>query len=420
MRSPAIAPDRLPAIAARSVSKTFVVPEERRHTLKERVLHPRRRIAHQTFDALHDVTFDIDRGEFFGIAGRNGSGKSTMLKCIAGIYKAQGDIWVHGRMSTFIELGVGFNPDMAARENVIMNGIMMGLTPREARRRVDQVIEFAELEEFAEIKLKNYSSGMHVRLAFSVSIQVDADILLVDEVLAVGDAAFQQKCFDVFNGMRDAGKTIIFVTHDMGAMKRFCHRALLLERGHTVLVGDPDDVADRYMELNFGRDADPESPIVPEDGLEENGEARVREVWVEDADGQRLAAAPQHRRIVLNVRVRFLVDVENPVCSVYVNNEEHRTVTVATTAVDLERSGNYQAGEEAVFSLAFDNALAPGRYAPVVQLAHRGTGLDVIDRFESGFSFLVTGPEAMGGLVDLPVVSSVRRMESAGDPGVRS
>ena len=138
---------------------------------------------------------------------------------------------VRGRLSTFIELGVGFNPDLAARDNVVMNGIMLGLTPREARKRYESVIEFAELEEFKDLKLKNYSSGMHVRLAFSVAIQVDADILMIDEVLAVGDAAFQQKCFDVFNEMRDRGKTIMFVTHDMGALQRFCHRALLLERG---------------------------------------------------------------------------------------------------------------------------------------------------------------------------------------------
>ena len=259
MPTPKVGGTVLPAVAARGVSKAFTIPEERRHTLKERVLHPRHKIKSTTFEALRDVSFEIYPGEFFGIAGRNGSGKSTMLKCIAGIYQAQGDIWVRGRLATFIELGVGFNPDMAAKDNIVMNGIMMGLTPKQARDRVDSVIEFAELEEFRDLKLKNYSSGMHVRLAFSVSIQVDAEILLIDEVLAVGDAAFQQKCFDVFNEMRDAGKTIIFVTHDMYSMQRFCHRALLLERGNMVYYGDPQEVADRYLELNFGRTADPEA-----------------------------------------------------------------------------------------------------------------------------------------------------------------
>ena len=164
-----------PPIVAQAVNKTFRVPEERTHTLKERALHPLRRTRHESFRALNDISFDVHRGEFFGIAGRNGSGKSTLLKCLAGIYGVDsGQIWMNGRLSTFIELGVGFNQDLAARDNVVLNGIMMGLSPREARARYDAVIDFAELREFEELKLKNYSSGMHVRLAFAVAIQVDA------------------------------------------------------------------------------------------------------------------------------------------------------------------------------------------------------------------------------------------------------
>jgi ABC-type polysaccharide/polyol phosphate transport system ATPase subunit len=151
MPTAAVGGERLPVVVARSVSKTFSVPEEQVHTLKERALHPRRRIRRQTFQALNDVSFAVQPGEFFGIAGRNGSGKSTLLKCLAGIYKADGDIWCRGRLSTFIELGVGFNPDMAARDNVVMNGIMLGLSPREARKRYESVIEFAELEEFKDL-----------------------------------------------------------------------------------------------------------------------------------------------------------------------------------------------------------------------------------------------------------------------------
>ncbi len=174
--------------------------------------------------------------------------------------------------------------DMAARDNVVMNGIMLGLSPREARKRYESVIEFAELQEFKDLKLKNYSSGMQVRLAFSVAIQVDADILMVDEVLAVGDAAFQQKCFDVFNDLRDRGRTIVFVTHDMGALQRFCHRALLLERGDPVYLGEPQEVADRYLELNFGRD--------PQSMGEAGGGARRR--W-SGPDRRRLAGERDRR-----------------------------------------------------------------------------------------------------------------------------
>ena len=303
MPTPAVGGERLPVVVARSVSKTFTVPEEQVHTLKERALHPRRRIRHNSYKALDNVSVAVQPGEFFGIAGRNGSGKSTLLKCMAGIYKAEGDIWVRGRLSTFIELGVGFNPDLAARDNVVMNGIMLGLTPREARKRYESVIEFAELQEFKDLKLKNYSSGMHVRLAFSVAIQVDAEILMIDEVLAVGDAAFQQKCYDVFNDLRDRGRTIIFVSHDMGAMQRFCHRALLLERGRPVHLGEPHEVADRYLELNFGRER---QGATGADGHTGDGQARVAEVWLEGPDGERLSSVAQHQRVTLKAQVQFI------------------------------------------------------------------------------------------------------------------
>jgi ABC-type polysaccharide/polyol phosphate transport system ATPase subunit len=408
-----------PPIVVQSVSKTFRVPEERSHTLKERALHPLRRTGHQTFPALKEISFDVRPGEFFGIAGRNGSGKSTLLKCLAGIYGVDsGRIWMHGRLSPFIELGVGFNQDLAARDNVVLNGIMMGLSPREARARYDAVIDFAELREFEELKLKNYSSGMYVRLAFSVAIQVDADILLVDEVLAVGDAAFAQKCFDVFNRMRDEGRTIVFVTHDMGTLNRFCHRALLLERGSVVHLGEPHEVADRYLEINFGRD--PEAAGGAADGRGGDGEARVVEAWIEDGRGERQTSLPQGQRITLKALVSFMVDVEDPAASLYVLNEEHVAIVVATSARENERSGRFSAGEEVLFSFSFENVLAPGRYSPLFTLAHRGTGLDLMDRFEGATSFVVTGPEAMGGVVDLAVDVGVARGTTAVSQRVRA
>src|SRR3954467_2009744 len=250
-----MAPAALPLVAE-GVTKDFRIPRERVHTLKERVLHPFRRNVMETMHGLRDVSFAVERGEFFGIVGRNGSGKSTLLKCLAGIYATDaGAIYVDGQVSTFIELGVGFNPDLAAYDNVMINAAMLGLSPREAKRRYDRVIDFAELHDFTELKIKNYSSGMLVRLPFSVMIQVDADILLIDEVLAVGDAAFQQKCFDEFARIRRSGTTVLFVTHDMNAVQRFCDRALLLEHGRPVELGEPERVGDRYVELNFSRDA---------------------------------------------------------------------------------------------------------------------------------------------------------------------
>ena len=241
-----------PAVVVDGVSKTFSLPKERVHTLKERALHPLRRSEHDDFRALNDVSFRVEPGEFFGIVGRNGSGKSTLLKCMAGIYKTDsGQVWVAGRVSTFIELGVGFNPDLAARDNAILNAIMLGLTPAQARERYERIIDFAELREFEDLKLKNYSSGMLVRLAFSVMIQVDADVLLIDEVLAVGDAAFQQKCYDEFNRLRDEGRTILLVTHDMAAVSRFCDRAMLIERGRRRRDRRARGVGAEYLELEL-------------------------------------------------------------------------------------------------------------------------------------------------------------------------
>src|SRR5918911_1838533 len=237
----AAGPDRrYAAIEVRDLEKTFRIPKEQVHTLKERALHPFRRTAHDDLHVLRGISFNVLEGEFFGIVGRNGSGKSTLLKCLAGIYRADaGTISVAGRISPFIELGVGFNPDLTARENVIINAVMMGLTPREARARFDSIIDFAELRDFVDLKLKNYSSGMQVRLAFAVMVQVDAEILLIDEVLAVGDAAFQQRCLDEFHRLRNEGRTIVLVTHDMTMVERFCHRALLLTEGEIELIGDP-------------------------------------------------------------------------------------------------------------------------------------------------------------------------------------
>ncbi len=398
-----------PAIAAQGVHKRFKIPEERSHTLKERALHPLRRSRHEELYALRDISFSVRPGEFFGIVGRNGSGKSTLLKCLAGIYRTdEGRIWCNGRMSTFIELGVGFNPDLAAYENVALNGIMLGLSPREARSRFKRVIEFAELEEFQDLKLKNYSSGMHVRLAFSVAIQVDAEVLLIDEVLAVGDAAFQQKCFDVFNRMRDEGRTIVFVTHDMSAVTRFCHRAMLLERGETVCIGDPQDVADRYLEVAFGRAAGYEDADVGSTRMGD-GAARVTDVWLGDNRAEHRAVAPQSEPLTLKVLVTFNADVVDPAVSMTLLNEQRQPVVVATTAKDQEQTGSFREGEQAAFAFSFHNMLAPGRYHPILTITHRGEGLDVIDRYAGGLSFVVSGLTASGGMVEIPVETDVTR-----------
>src|SRR4051812_1042809 len=279
------------AIEVRDLEKTFRIPKQQVHTFKERALHPFRRSTYEELNVLRSISFDVHDGEFFGIVGRNGSGKSTLLKCLAGIYGADaGQIRVAGRMSPFIELGVGFNPDLTARENVIINAVMMGLTPREARARFDSIIEFAELEDFVDLRLKNYSSGMQVRLAFAVMVQSGAEVLLIDEVLAVGDAAFQQRCFDEFRRLRDEGRTIVLVTHDMTIVERFCHRAMLITNGEIETIGGPGQVGQRYLERNFEA-MSRRSESVQESSVA-GARAEIAEIWVENDAGMRVETVP--------------------------------------------------------------------------------------------------------------------------------
>ncbi len=230
-----------------NVSKHFRIPLDRSATLKYRVTHLRSASRYRDLLAVNDVSFDVGAGEFLGITGPNGCGKSTLLKILSRIYSPDsGRVGLSGRVAPFLELGVGFNPELSARENIFLGGAVLGMTRKELARRVDGILEFAELEEFADQKVKNFSSGMAVRLAFTVAIQADADILLMDEVLAVGDARFQEKCFDVFSDYKRHGRTIILVSHDLASLNLYCDRVLLLQKGHLVADGPAADVTAQY------------------------------------------------------------------------------------------------------------------------------------------------------------------------------
>jgi ABC-type polysaccharide/polyol phosphate transport system ATPase subunit len=412
---------RAPAVAVDHVSKSFRVPTERVHTLKERALHPFRRGGVDEFVALDDVSFEVAHGEFLGIVGRNGSGKSSLLKCMAGIYRTDsGAIYVDGRLSAFIELGVGFNPDLPARDNVLINGTMLGLSPREAKRRFDSVIDFAELRQFEHLKIKNYSSGMLVRLAFAVMIHVDADILLIDEVLAVGDAAFQQKCFDQFYRLRDEGRTVILVTHDMGAVERFCDRAVLLEKGAKVRDGDPHRVGMEYLEVNFGRREEAVAATAGDDAASAlragDGRAEVLEAWFEDEHGAVASSLETGRPCALAARVRFAAEVEDPLFGFTLENGNHDHVLAASTLLTEPRSGRFAAGEEVVFRVRFTNVFAPGRYDASPAVAVRGTGTSWLDRRDRFASIVVTGTQATDAIVQLPYEIALDRSQPAARP----
>ncbi len=394
-------PDRRVAVSVRDVSKSFVIPHHRVLTMKERLLHPRRGQADR-LDVLRGIDFDIREGEFFGIVGRNGSGKSTLLKCMAGIYAPDaGDIGIRGKLATFIELGVGFNPDLNARDNAILNATLLGLSSREARRRFDEIIAFAELEEFADLQLRNFSSGMHVRLAFSVAIHVDAEVLLIDEVLAVGDMAFQQKCFETFDRFRAEGRTVVFVTHDMALVERFCTRALMLEAGQIAAFGDPPRVAVEYMRLNYDRLQEGHASGADESSIIGDGTVEFLKGWASNAADEHVTRVGQDEWATVAVRMRFNEPMTRPIVGVTLKNHRNEAVFSTSTALDRVDTGEIEAGEERVLRVRFRNHLEDGRYLVTPSVAYED-GVKIASLHNDFFSFLVTGRRNAGGNVNLP------------------
>ena len=376
-------------IEVSDVVKKFRVLDRRADVLKLR------RAEYRELRALRGITFDVHKGEFFGIVGRNGSGKSTLLKILASIYRADsGRIRMAGRLAPFIELGVGINPELTARENVTLNGVMMGLGRREAKHRLESVLEFAELQEFVDLKLKNYSSGMMVRLAFAVMVEADADVMLVDEVLAVGDAAFGQKCVDVFRAKRDAGKTIVLVTHDMATVQAFCDRAMLIHDGEQRFLGDPDEAVLRYYRLNFASVTDAEAA---------GGEADVRllDAWLEDLGGERIVDVEQGSTFRLNLSVEARTQLPRPLFGIELLNVDDVAVFGFGKLIE-DGDGPAQglmAGERVKLSAEIDTPLVPGRYSVLCSISRTGTpGNDAIHDVRI-VEFLVKGSDPTPGMI---------------------
>ena len=397
-RSPAPKAGDPLAIQVEGLEKSFRIPTHRVDSFKERLVRPFAARDYRELHALRGVSFEVRKGEFFGIVGRNGSGKSTLLKLLASIYRADaGRIRMAGRLAPFIELGVGFNVELTARENIILNGVMMGLTPKETRQRVDAVIEFAELEEFAELKLKNYSSGMLVRLAFSVMMEADADVLLIDEVLAVGDASFQQKCADAFHSMKARGKTIVLVTHEMATVEEYCHRAMLIDGGHIRQLGDPAETGREYLKLNFERGVETADPTA---GAGAEG-ARLVDCWLENAAGERTTTLEHGEEI----RLRAEIEVEREAAGlgvgfVIANADGLGLFEFGTMIKGPGDSDTVPAGTRTLVKATLENPLAPGRhFIHCGAQSNRGGGVHIY--VHNALDFVIFGTVATKGIVSI-------------------
>jgi ABC-2 type transport system ATP-binding protein len=387
-------------IRAEEVGKTFRIPDHRIDSLKERAVHPFRKSEYRELKALDGVSFEVRKGEFFGIAGRNGSGKSTLLKILASIYlKDRGSLKVAGRLGPFIELGVGFNPDLNAQQNIVLNGVMMGLSRQQAESRIDAILEFAELTEFSELKLKNFSSGMMVRLAFSTMLEADVDVLLIDEVLAVGDAAFVQKCNDAFVDMRNAGKTVVLVTHDMDSIERLCDRAMLLQDGQVQMIGDPAEVGREYMKLNFEEAAVEHDATLPDT----QRAARMTGAWLEDMEGKRTINVAEGEPVRALVELEVKNDVEGPLfAGVFTNPDGLHVVGFQTNLrIDGEEVEVLEAGQRVTFSTEFENVLRPDRYNVSFRLCRNRNPGDVAMQMVGAIDFVVYGTGTQLGVVEI-------------------
>ncbi|HEX7058266.1 MAG TPA: ABC transporter ATP-binding protein [Solirubrobacterales bacterium] len=387
------APSEEVAIEVSDLHKAFRIPTHRIDSFKERVVRPFSSREYRELRALDGVSFEVRKGEFFGIVGRNGSGKSTLLKLLASIYKADaGKIRMAGRLAPFIELGVGFNLELTARENVILNGVMMGLTPRETRQRLDAVLDFAELRDFVDLKLKNYSSGMMVRLAFSTMMEADADILLIDEVLAVGDAAFQQKCADAFREMKGQRKTIVLVTHEMGTVEEYCHRAMLIDGGRISQIGDPSEIGRHYLRLNFesGVDAGRETVTEITDGV------NLVDIWLESEKGERIASVEHGERIRLRAELEVVREMPGVSVGFTIGNADG--INIVQLGAGVPGSGKthiVRAGQRIQVTAEMENPLAPGRYF-VHCAVERNPGSTTAMLVHSALDFVVFGTPSQG------------------------
>lgn len=380
------------AVKVDHVYKNFRLPHEKVSSIKNIFAHVlgyiRKRRKYETQHALSDISFEVKKGEFFGVVGRNGSGKSTLLKIIAGIYQpTKGNVAVHGKLVPFIELGVGFNPELTGRENIYLNGALLGFDSNEIDEMYDSIVDFAELEQFMDQKLKNYSSGMQVRLAFSMAVRAQADILLIDEVLAVGDADFQRKCFDYFKKLKKANITVVFVSHNMDAVLEYCDRAMLIENSKVLEIGKTSIISEKYLQL-FAQD----------NPAPQNTE-KVTDRW---GDGTVIITNVQVRvdnNITITESIEAKENTEGPIAGFRIRDSAGEYVTGTNTKIEQKAIGNMLKGDKAIIEWRFPNILSDGEYV-VDPSVLRDDGITPCDWWDEAAKFSVKKNRHLPYIVD--------------------
>lgn len=349
------------ALRVEHVSKHFKLPTERTSSLKGALFNLLRgRTGYTTQQVLKDITFDVKKGEFFGIVGKNGSGKSTLLKIISQIYTPNsGSVTVEGKLVPFIELGVGFNPELTGRENVYLNGAMLGFSREEIDSMYNDIVEFAELGDFMEQKLKNYSSGMQVRLAFSVAIKSQGDILVLDEVLAVGDEAFQKKCQDYFFEAKRNKKTIILVTHSMSDIRKFCDKAILIQDGTITKSGLPDDVANAYSDYFLEKQQQAVKAENETVHLEQSDDITFLNIRTK-SDSKETQLFDINQQMSIEIDFECHRDIPNGIFAINLVDQQGR-ITLATSNKILEKEQDFSVGKHTII-FDIENVFASGEY----------------------------------------------------------
>ncbi len=391
------------AIEVRGVRKAFYLPHDRRTPLAERLLGMLRPATYERFEALRGVDLTIERGGFVGIIGNNGSGKSTLLKVIAGLLVADaGEVHVEGTMCALLELGLGFSPELTVLENVELYGAVLGYPRDEMSTRIATAIRFAELERFRDAKLKNLSTGMQMRLAFATALQASSDILLLDEILAVGDASFQNKCFGVFEELRQRATTVVLVSHNLAHVRRFCDRAVLLNAGCIVASGEPATVISRYL------DGDQPAARTPAAGpARRDARLHLRNAWLEDASRQRVDSVVSGERPTVVLLFAAAEDTDDPVFGIALRDSKGVYVYAINTLWLGQSTGRVHAGDLIEVRVPFLAALRNGAYAVDAAVTDR-TAAVVHDWTHGAVHFTVSASVCQDGIVDLRADMMVR------------